>query len=133
MQHQKTQTGFALFALFIGCSSAGCGAVSETEMYTETTGALSQNLGDACESYPIELPAEVDVNDHASCEPGYCVTRGGEPGAGEGQGICSCRCDGPEGTGPFCSCGDGFACEHLIDDLGFGSRHLAGSYCMPAQ
>ncbi|HYP99466.1 MAG TPA: hypothetical protein VER96_12420 [Polyangiaceae bacterium] len=45
--------------------------------------------------------------------------------------ICSCRCAGP-GPGPFCTCPESMQCEHLIDDLGFGTDDLAGSYCIPA-
>ena len=43
---------------------------------------------------------------------------------------CSCRCDGPTGTGPFCACPEGFECRELIQDLGLGSEQLAGSYCV---
>ena len=121
----------ALGAL-VGSALVACGDPSEEEVFTETQGALAKVLGDPCASYPIENSNEIDVNDQSpECDPGYCVTRGGVPGASEGEGVCSCRCDGPEGTGPFCACGDGFACEHLIDDLGLGDRYLAGSYCMP--
>ncbi len=110
----------------------GCGAVSEAEMFSESTEALSEHLGESCESTPITHHGEVDVADgHPTCDPGYCVTRGGEPRASEGEGICSCRCDGPDGTGPFCSCTEGFSCQHVIDDIGLGNVHLAGSYCMP--
>jgi hypothetical protein len=45
---------------------------------------------------------------------------------------CSCRCDGPEGTGPFCACPSGFECAHLVDDTGNGHAELAGSYCIKA-
>lgn len=45
---------------------------------------------------------------------------------------CSCRCDGPEGTGPFCACPNGFECTHLVDDVGLGHAELAGSYCIKA-
>lgn len=43
--------------------------------------------------------------------------------------ICSCQCEGP-GPGPYCTCPDNMQCEHLVDDLGFGSP-LVGSYCLP--
>jgi hypothetical protein len=44
---------------------------------------------------------------------------------------CSCRCDGPAGSGPFCQCPDGFACTHLVDERGEGSdQRFAGSYCV---
>lgn len=43
---------------------------------------------------------------------------------------CSCRCAGPAGSGPFCPCPDGFACEEVVPDLGLGSNELVGSYCV---
>jgi hypothetical protein len=46
---------------------------------------------------------------------------------------CSCRCNGPEGTGPFCACPQGFECTELVPDLGLafqGSPEIAGSYCI---
>jgi hypothetical protein len=43
---------------------------------------------------------------------------------------CSCRCDGPAGTGAFCACPTGFECAPLIQDIGVGQRNLVGSYCI---
>ncbi len=43
---------------------------------------------------------------------------------------CSCRCDGPDPNARYCRCPSGFHCEKLIEDLGFGSAELAGSYCV---
>lgn len=107
-----------------------CGAATDTEMFSETQAALAEQLGHSCASRAVEDDEVEVVGGHPSCAPGYCVTRGGESGAADGEGICSCRCDGPEGTGPFCQCGDGFACKHLIHDV-LAGRELAGSYCMP--
>lgn len=46
---------------------------------------------------------------------------------------CSCRCDGPAGTGDFCTCPDGFECVQLLLDPGLGGyENLAGSYCIKA-
>jgi len=43
---------------------------------------------------------------------------------------CSCRCAGPEGTGPFCACPAGFECTELVPDLGpLGVQNFGGSYC----
>jgi hypothetical protein len=44
---------------------------------------------------------------------------------------CSCRCDGPDGTGPFCACPSGFECTNLVPDIG-SHAELAGSYCLKA-
>lgn len=47
---------------------------------------------------------------------------------------CSCRCanvDGSKDDGArYCDCPSGYECTKLIDDLGFGSTQLAGSYCV---
>ncbi|HWA71947.1 MAG TPA: hypothetical protein VG937_06435 [Polyangiaceae bacterium] len=44
--------------------------------------------------------------------------------------VCSCHCAGP-GPGPYCACPSHLQCTHLVDDLGFGNRDIAGSYCLP--
>lgn len=43
---------------------------------------------------------------------------------------CSCRCDGPSNSAPYCECPDGFGCRELIDDIELGNAQLAGSYCV---
>jgi hypothetical protein len=44
---------------------------------------------------------------------------------------CSCRCAGPEGTGPFCACPQGFECTDLVPDLGPSvGPVIEGSYCI---
>jgi len=46
---------------------------------------------------------------------------------------CSCRCNGPEGAGPFCACPEGLECTEVVPDLGPyapGNLDLAGSYCI---
>jgi hypothetical protein len=45
---------------------------------------------------------------------------------------CSCRCDGPEGTGPFCACPSGFECAPLVASFGTSGNSFAGSYCIKA-
>jgi hypothetical protein len=40
--------------------------------------------------------------------------------------FCSCHCDGPEGTGPFCACPSGFECAPLVPP----GVPLVGSYCI---
>jgi len=48
------------------------------------------------------------------------------------QVICSCRCSGPEGAGPFCGCPSGFVCrDNLVPDLGLSANNAdAGGYCV---
>jgi hypothetical protein len=43
--------------------------------------------------------------------------------------ICTCRCDGPSGGGPYCACPDGFTCQ-AFDDIPLEASNLAGSYCL---
>lgn len=43
---------------------------------------------------------------------------------------CTCRCDGPPGTGPFCACSEGLECRPMLVDYGTGPDPLAGSYCV---
>jgi hypothetical protein len=43
---------------------------------------------------------------------------------------CSCRCAGPDPNAQYCECPSGFSCNKLVDDLGQGSKQLAGSYCV---
>lgn len=43
---------------------------------------------------------------------------------------CSCRCDGPDSNARYCKCPSGYACTHLVDELGIGGGQLAGSYCV---
>ncbi len=112
---------------------AGCGFVVEDDMFDHTHAALSPNLGEVCESYP-HAPNEASVDDgNVECAPGYCVTRGADPGGPDGFGVCSCRCDGPPGRAPLCLCAEGFACEEVIKRIpGIpSSDELAGGYCMP--
>lgn len=111
-----------------------CGSVERTDMFSHSNAALVENLGQTCDAEPV-LGTEVIVeDDDEQCMPGYCVNRGGIPGADEGQGICTCRCAGPEGTGPLCDCGADYVCQDLIKPFdGLGGEHLVGAYCVPAQ
>ena len=97
--------------------------------------AEAARLGAECGVVRAVSASEVDVDDDApECEAGYCLHAADVArGAAESSGMCSCRCDGEEGTGPFCSCGDGFACREEVRALGLGSPALAGSYCVPAR
>jgi hypothetical protein len=53
----------------------------------------------------------------------------------EDAATCSCRCDGPAGTGDFCSCPSGFECVPLVEFAlvdGGAENNLVGSYCIKA-
>ncbi len=47
---------------------------------------------------------------------------------------CSCRCANDAGStddgANYCECPSGFACQKLVDYIGLGDQHLAGSYCV---
>jgi hypothetical protein len=109
----------------------GC-APTETELFTETQTLLAQGSGESCD---LEGgPAEVNINDRSTCENSLaCVFVGADVADNLGiepvDGMCTCRCDGPPGLGPYCSCLDGFLCAPLIEDVGLeGGAH---SYCVP--
>ena len=70
-----------------------------------------------------------------------CYTPLGEPvtvpvqpalpdGPAESAVICTCRCDGPAGEGPFCDCPSGMACEPLLAGGRPERDDVAGSYCV---
>lgn len=117
-------TGVSVLAL------AGCGESRSSPPGSVTFDRLGVECGDA---RPI-MDSEVVVDDTApECGEGYClyaadVARGARPS----PGMCSCRCDGDEGTGPFCACSDGFVCREEVRALGRIPTPLAGSYCVPA-
>jgi hypothetical protein len=130
-QRSKSQCATAL--LFgLALLNTGCGD-AENDLFDHTRQALAGELGEPCgESWPTG--DYVDVNDASEeCGLGMCLHGDvvASAGAEESVGMCSCRCDGPAGTGPFCACDSGFSCEHQIDDIGVGSLNLVGSYCIP--
>lgn len=81
----------------------------------------------------------IDTNS-ADCASGLCLVDNrvpyGAPAQAPGEqpesgAQCSCRCDGPAGTGPFCGCPDGFECTPLVHDIGLqSSADVTGSYCI---
>jgi hypothetical protein len=122
-------------ALLALAFALACSSPAEEETFMGTQAALAEKLGDVCALAPVPngstQEGETYIEDPEECEPGYCVVQVTEPG--ETEGICTCRCDGPEGTGPFCACSAGFVCELLVEELGwdFWPKDVAGSYCMP--
>jgi hypothetical protein len=90
-----------------------------------------RDLGKTCGDAELVAEGAVEVDEKTTECDGVCL-RGpavAPPGT-TSAGQCSCRCDGPAGTGPFCACAAGFSCQHQLDDLGLGGAELAGSYCV---
>jgi len=67
---------------------------------------------------PVTVPVEPQVASRRTEEALYC----------------SCRCDGPDGTGPFCACPTGFECAEILPRGVVPGAHvrLIGSYCIKA-
>lgn len=114
----------------VGVTLSGCG-----ESRPSPPGTVSYDrLGVACGEVRRVSDSEVSIDDAMpECGEGYClhavdVARGAKQSAG----MCSCRCDGEEGTGPFCACSEGFVCREEVRALGLPKSPDAGSYCVPA-
>lgn len=125
------QLKIVLCAVVVGFSHVGCVA-SQEEVFSEVQLALAEGNGQSCSGESAGAGEIVVSDDAAECGASrYCVSIGDESDTGipATPGVCSCRCDGPEGSGPFCACQEGFRCQPLVDDLGLGSIGLAGSYC----
>lgn len=111
---------------------AGCGSAEDENVFPRSTSALVANSGETCESFPLSENEVTVEDDNETCLPGYCVTRGTDPGGAEGLGMCTCRCAGPPGAGPLCTCGEGFSCQEVIKAFGIDDASgVVGSYCLP--
>jgi hypothetical protein len=114
--------GFAL-------NVTACGASRSTSPERVET----EDLGAACGDARPVTPSEVSVDDASECGNGVCLYGASVArGASTSTGMCTCRCDGPSGTGPFCACFPGFTCSEEVRDLGLSDPALSGSYCVPA-
>jgi len=113
---------------------AGVTALSGCGDSRSTPGSVAfDRLGAECGDVRRVQSSEVEVDDaDPACGDGYClhspdVARGDR----ESPGMCSCRCDGEAGTGPFCACSEGFVCREEVRALGLSPPALTGSYCVP--
>ncbi len=125
---QATKT---LIVCLLGILGSGCSA-SQEEIFSETQLALAEGTGETCSGNRLGT-GEIEIDDRSDqCGASqYCLSVGeGVEASPPSEGVCSCRCDGPEGSGPFCACLEGFTCTHLIEDLGIGNASFAGSYCI---
>jgi hypothetical protein len=116
------------------CFASPACSDAHNELFESTRASLAGELGDACGEVLPVVASEVEVDDDVTeCGVGVCLRNEAvAQGSDESPGMCSCRCAGPAGTGPFCACDSGFSCEHQIEDVGLGNRALAGSYCVPS-
>lgn len=113
--------------------AAGC-APTDAELFRETQALLAEGTGDAC-TFEAEIgSAEVNIDDRAvDCPNGLACVSVGESaaehlGVDPTDGVCACRCDGPAGSGPYCSCIKGTHCALLVKDASFPQG--SASYCM---
>jgi hypothetical protein len=130
------QPDFSSFATSeINVSSGHLGCESGICLVNHFQGRVSCPYGQAAPGDPNQLDSPPcllpDGPERVAAEvPPQLVNRRSRDAA-----TCSCRCDGPAGTGPFCSCPIGFQCVPLIEfalpDGGAGSD-LVGSYCIKA-
>lgn len=108
----------------------GCGQAKSTPAATAPATAPSY-LGISCANKNPVVEQEIDVQAMApDCDGGACLRAQAVTGDAS-SGICTCRCDGPTGAGPFCTCGDGFVCREEVPDLGLSDTRIVGSYCVP--
>jgi hypothetical protein len=119
-----------IFMTTAALAAVGCGGHSRSA----PDAAAFDRLGVSCGEVRAVASSEVVIDDAApECEGGFCVHSAAvAPGGGESAGLCSCRCDGPAGTGPFCTCDEGFVCREQVSALGMTPPVIAGSYCLPA-
>lgn len=112
---------------FSGCTTALCLAYyfrgRVTCPYGQPADPTDPSLADTShqicftpDGLPVTVPVEPQLSHRRPSDAVYC----------------SCHCDGPAGTGPFCACPEGFECTKVIPDLGFPGSELAGSYCVKA-
>lgn len=152
-------TGFSLFAtallsLFpLACQPGGVGdpCTPEDEYQTIFTSYSAKEVN--VESKSFQCETRVCLVNHfqgrVSCKygqkagDGNCTVPGNPsiliPGEVSPQLVqrtadkavyCSCRCDGEDKNARYCKCPSGYACDHLVDNLGIGDAQLAGSYCV---
>ena len=113
-----------------------CGGQSKSYVEGGTTTATAPSyLGVACgEAKPVNQSEVVLESRSPDCGGEGVCFRGKDvaAGAASSAGMCTCRCDGPTASTPFCSCGDGFECRVEVLAIGLlANDEIAGSYCVP--
>ncbi len=137
--------------LCLGCGDEGIGDPCIPEDEYETTFAGFSAEGASVESRSLQCKSRLCLVNHfqgrVTCTygqvgaSGACTTPDGlpveVPVAPQLQErhpsdavYCSCRCDGPDSSAPYCECPEGFSCSELIPDIPLASEQRSGSYCV---
>jgi len=115
--------------------SAGC-AVPAYDLFEQSQAELANTVGESCSLHP-DAPQgnEVWISEQpeACGDFGICLGIGPDNEDAEELEMCSCRCDGAPGDGPYCACPEQYECVPLVVELGAPSapNSYAGSYCVP--
>ena len=122
---------WVLLALVVGFGTA---CVSEDELFVESQQRLAEGVGEMCAPSVAAGAGEVVVEEGApECEgTTVCLSMGENQEGLPAGNLCSCRCEGEPGTGPLCACPSEFLCVPAVENVGWGSEHVAGSYCWPS-
>lgn len=116
--------------ILLCCALFGCSA-SEHELFENSRAIIAEGVGLACEVGELR-PGEIVIETSDACLAGsLCLGIAEDTGELPELQMCSCRCDGPQDTGPFCACPESYACTHVIEDLTVDSGQMSGSYCLP--
>lgn len=114
---------------------AGLGVSCTTptyDLFEQSQAELAQEVGAQCELAPLEAGEVVLEEQPENCgDFGLCLGIGPDVEGLEQLVMCSCRCDGPDGDGPFCACPDAYTCESVVEALDATSSRYAGAYCVP--
>ncbi len=96
------------------------------------------DLGESCNISIVPEQGFEDQNVYvqagaSACSTGVCLayhysSPPAEGNPAEGEGFCSCRCDGAPGDEPSCDCGEGFTCAEVVSER--APESFAGSYCV---
>lgn len=116
-------------------ANASFAGYSADEVVVESQSRSCQT--ELCLSYRFQGRQTCPYGENCTTTAGAAVTAAVEPQllarSPDDSVYCSCRCDGPEGTGPFCECPEAFECRPVVDDFGVassGGEDLVGSYCV---
>ena len=109
-----------------------CCSASEHELFENSRAELAEGVGVACDAGELASGEIVIIEKSEVCSgASLCLGIGEDTDDLPALELCSCRCDGPDDTGPFCACPETYMCLHVVDDLLLGNARTSGSYCLP--